>query len=554
MYDVLVLGSGVAGLTTALQAARRGLSVLVLTKGELSHSATRYAQGGVAAALAAPDAPALHLADTLTAGAGLCDVEAVHILVNEGPDCVRELAALGAHFDTEPSSDGPALLLAREGGHSLARVVHAGGDATGAEIERALVEAVREAQNIQVREGWFAIELLVEQERCTGVLALRPDHEAELVHAADSVLATGGAGQCFAVTTNPALSTGDGIALALKAGVACADVEFVQFHPTALHDELMPRPLLSEALRGEGAVLRDYDGLAFMMSEHPLADLAPRDIVARAIDDAMTRTGADHVWLDATMIDDFERHFPTIWAACQNAGLNPTTDWLPVAPAAHYMSGGAVTDLDGATTMRNLWACGETACSGVHGANRLASNSLLEGLVFGRRVVDAILRGKNGPEPTGAMAGVLDVEQDAPPEPDPAMLPKPPDEPITDPAELRTAVQRIMSNSCGVMRDADGLRIASDALAALATRCENLPSRRVASYEVCNVLRVSRAIVAAAIARLESRGAHARREYPETSDAFLGRLVFLGRSPAFVNLQVDVLAPEASSRAGSLSQ
>src|SRR6185295_10751088 len=292
-----------AGLTTALHAARRGLTVLVLTKGELSHSATRYAQGGVAAALAAPDTPDLHLVDTLTAGAGMCDADAVRILVTEGPDRVRELARLGAHFDTEPSPDGPELLLAREGGHSLARVVHSGGDATGAEIERALVEAVNISDVIEVREGWFAIELLVERGRCTGVLALAPSGDVEFVRASDVVLATGGAGQCFAVTTNPSLSTGDGIALAAKAGVACADLEFVQFHPTALHHPSMPRPLLSEALRGEGALLRDDDGFAFMETVHPMADLAPRDIVARAIHERMNAQGVEHLWLDATMIN-----------------------------------------------------------------------------------------------------------------------------------------------------------------------------------------------------------------------------------------------------------
>jgi L-aspartate oxidase len=542
VHDVLVLGSGVAGLTTALQANRRGLSVLLLTKGELSHSATRYAQGGVAAALAPPDSAELHMQDTLTAGAGLCDFDAVQVLVTEGPDRVRELAAIGTKFDTEDDGQGPELLLAREGGHSLARVVHAGGDATGAEIERALVAAVEAAENIDVREGWYAIELLIERGRAAGVLALKPDGEVEYVRAVDTVLCTGGAGQCFAVTTNPPLSTGDGVALALKSGVACADLEFVQFHPTALHEPAMPRPLLSEALRGEGAILRDDDGVPFMIDVHPLADLAPRDIVSRAVFDRMAYTGTDHVWLDATMIDDFANHFPTIQAACERVGLDPSRDWLPVAPAAHYMSGGVVTDLDGATTLSHLWACGETACSGVHGANRLASNSLLDGLVFGRRVIEAIMAGKENAESNGAMAGVLDVQLEGEPEPDPVMLPKSADERVTDPAELLASVQRVMTSDCGVVRDLDGLRMANDTLTDLGKLAADLPPRTIATYEVCNVLRVSRAIVASAIARLESRGAHWRIDYPEPSDDMRGRFVLRGGNvPAFVALRESVL-------------
>lgn len=531
MIDVLVLGSGVAGLTTALRASQRGMSVLVLTKGELSHSATRYAQGGVAAALAAPDSPDLHRDDTLRAGAGLCDPDAVRVLVSEGPDRVRELAALGARFDVERGPRGDELLLAREGGHSLARVVHAGGDATGAEIERALVAAVR-AADIEVREGWFAIELLVERGRCTGVLALRPEGDVNFVRAVDTVLATGGAGQCFAVTTNPPLSTGDGIALALKAGVACADLEFVQFHPTALHHPSMPRPLLSEALRGEGAVLRDADGQAFMAGVHAQRDLAPRDVVSRAIYETMHQQGVDHVWLDATMIDGFPEHFPTIWRACQSVGLDPTRDWLPVAPAAHYMSGGAVTDLDGATTMPHLWACGETACTGVHGANRLASNSLLDGLVFGRRVIEGIAAGKAAPDATGAMVGVVDLDLGIEPDPDPVVLPK---ERVTAPGELRGALQRTMSADCGVVRDAASLDMATGTLADLAALGDDLPARTIPTYEVLDLVRVSRAIVAAAAAREESRGAHTRRDHPEPSKSFLGRLVVRGsEAPTFV--------------------
>src|SRR5213080_3239220 len=407
MFDLLVLGSGIAGLSGAVHAARAGWAVIVLTKGELAHSATRYAQGGVAAALDGrpDDSPELHLSDTIAAGAGLCDPDAVRVLVTEGPERVRELIAMGAVFDQTGDGEAAGLALAREGGHSAARVLHAGGDATGAEIERALVAAV-EATMAEVREGWLALDFLVEAGRAVGVTARAPDGTTTEVRARHTIVATGGAGQCFAVTTNPALSTGYGIAMALRAGVAVADLEFMQFHPTALHHPMMPRPLLSEALRGEGAVLRDEQGVTFMAAEHPLADLAPRDVVSRAIARRLVERGLDHLWLDATSIDDFPHRFPTIWAHCRDAGLDPTREWLPVAPAAHYLCGGVVTDIDGAASLPGLWACGEVACTGIHGANRLASNSLLEGLVFGHRAATAIAAGRTGPEPTGAMRGV----------------------------------------------------------------------------------------------------------------------------------------------------
>jgi L-aspartate oxidase len=536
MADVLVLGSGIAGLTSAVRAAGLGMSVLVLTKGELSHSATRYAQGGVAAALAEPDSPELHLADTLAAGAGLCDTDAVRALVTEGPQRVRELASMGATFDTAPGTN--TLLLAREGGHSLARVVHAGGDATGAEIERALVAATHETA-AEVREGWFALALLVEVDRCTGVRALAPDGTVHDVRATHTVLATGGAGQCFAVTTNPRLSTGDGIALALRAGVACADVEFVQFHPTALHHPAMPRPLLSEALRGEGAVLRDGDGEAFMAAEHPLADLAPRDVVSRAIAARLRATGAANVWLDATSIEGFAARFPTIWRACREVGLDPTREWLPVAPAAHYLSGGVVTDLHGATTLAHLWASGEVACSGVHGANRLASNSLLDGLVFGARVVDAVAAGRSGPEASGAMRGVSEALERLAARPVVAAGSAPAATGPDAVSRLRDELQQEMTRDCGVVRDATGLQRVGKVVRDIGAAAQGLGG--VDAEEVVNLATVAAAIVGAATAREESRGSHTRADHPEMRGELAGRFeTVAGAATEFVPLPEEV--------------
>jgi L-aspartate oxidase len=508
MFDLLVLGSGIAGLSGAVHAARAGWSVIVLTKGELAHSATRYAQGGVAAALEGrlDDSPELHLSDTIAAGAGLCDPDAVRVLVTEGPERVRELIAMGAVFDQTADGEAAGLALAREGGHSAARVLHAGGDATGAEIERALVAAI-EATTAEVREGWIGLDLLVEASRAVGVKTRAPDGTTTEVRARHTMVATGGAGQCFAVTTNPTLSTGDGIAMARRAGVAVADVEFMQFHPTALHHPSMPRPLLSEALRGEGAVLRDRHGHAFMADEHPLGDLAPRDIVARAITRRLQEQGTDHLWLDATSIDGFEARFPTIWRASRTVGLDPHRDWLPVAPAAHYLCGGVCTDLDGATVLPGLWACGEAACSGVHGANRLASNSLLDGLVFARRTIDAITRGKDEPDENGVLRGVEAYE------PGEALATQ------GDTPVAREELQRLMTREAGVLRDAASLERAGAQLETMAG---------AADPEVRNLVTVSSALVDAARTRTESRGTHTRLDFPESSSEFLGRFVFGG--------------------------
>jgi L-aspartate oxidase len=527
LTDVLVLGSGVAGLTAARTAAEAGLSVAILTKGELAASATRYAQGGVAAALSPEDSPALHFSDTLSAGGGLCDPEAVRVLVGEGPARLRELMALGALFDR--TGDGgleAPLAMAREGGHSLARVFHAGGDATGHEVERALVAATVGHPGVTVFEGWLALAFSLEHGRVAGVWAVPPAAAPVLVPARHVVLACGGAGQLYSVTTNPALSTGDGVAMALAVGAAVADVEFMQFHPTALHHPSMPRPLLSEALRGEGARLRDDQGVAFMAGDHPLADLAPRDVVSRSIARRLVERGLDHLWLDATSIDDFPARFPTIWAACQGAGLDPTREWLPVAPAAHYLCGGVMTDLDGATSLPGLWACGEVADTGIHGANRLASNSLLEGLVFGHRVATAIAAGRDGAEPTGAMRGVP-LDDPSSPNWRSFSADTPVDERQLEIAGLRDRLQRDMTTYAGVLREGVGLAEAAKAVAAVAEDTEAAAAEGRDAAELRALLAVARAVVTAAAEREESRGCHHRLDHPEPHQP-LERIVHFG--------------------------
>jgi len=529
-FDVLVLGSGVAGLSAAVRLAGSVPSLGVLTKGVLSQSATRWAQGGVAAVLGGDeDSTDLHLADTLAAGAGLCDEEAVRILVDEGPGRVHELITLGVEFDREASG---LLALAREGGHSHPRVVHAGGAATGAEVERALVDATYRTAGA-VLEGWFALDLLIEDGRCCGVTALPPHGPITQVRADHVVLATGGAGQLYSITTNPAESTGDGVAMALRAGVPTADVEFVQFHPTALHHPAMPRPLLSEALRGHGALLRDANGERFV------DELAPRDVVSRAMAARMAEQGTDHLWLDATGLERFAQRFPTIAASLTSIGLDPETDWLPIAPAAHHLSGGVITDLWGATALPGLWAVGEVACTGVHGANRLASNSLLEGMVFGARLAERIESATSpvaGPEASGAMRVVLGERpldgigctwlEGSPREWGTVEVGEVGEggEGVVDVPKLRDVLQQTMTGGAGVVRSAESLAAAADAVNDLAVALGDR-TVSVAAGELGNLLQLADALLASAQARTESRGAHCRVEFPEVDPSWRRRLV-----------------------------
>ena len=513
--DLLVLGSGIAGLTAAVRAAGLGLRVGVITKGTIAQTATGWAQGGVAAVLGQIPADSIdqHFADTLGAGAGLCDEDAVRLLVNDGPVRVRELIALGAQFDRDP--DG-SLQLAREGGHSHARVVHAGGAATGAEIERALVESTARAA-VSVHEHCFAADLIIEHGRCRGAKILDAGGSVRSVRAMHTLLATGGAGQLFAITTNPPEATGDGIAMALRADVAVADVEFVQFHPTALAIDRMPRPLLTEALRGHGALLRGAGGERFV------DELQPRDIVARAILQQAKLDGRDFVWLDARPIADFTARYPTLTEVLRAAGLDPAHDLLPVAPAAHYLCGGVLTDLDGATELPGLWAAGEAACSGINGANRLASNSLLEGLVFGARVIESIDRGKEKAEATGAMRAMngptVDIAIDRSPQRGRVG---------SDSAGGRASVQQCMTDNVGVLRSRESLERALEFVS------ETRPGSNVSAVssdsdnELTNLATLATAVTAAALARTESRGAHSRVDFAARDESQRRRLIVRG--------------------------
>jgi L-aspartate oxidase len=506
--DVLVVGSGVAGLTAALHLREAGLHVTVVTKVNIDDGSTKWAQGGIAAVLDPVDTPEAHAHDTEIAGVGLCDPAAVRVLVEEGPVRIRELMRIGAEFDRNP--DG-SLMLTREGGHRADRIVHAGGDATGAEVQRALHAAVRRDPWIRLVEHALVLDLLrAEDGRACGitlhVLGEGSEDGVGAILARAVVLATGGLGQIFSSTTNPSVSTGDGVALALRAGAVVTDVEFVQFHPTSFVTASVTsvqRPLISEALRGEGAHLVDEAGKRFMLGQHEMAELAPRDVVAKGIHRVLLESGNDHVFLDARHLgkDFLEHRFPTIVASCRAAGVDPAVDLIPVAPAAHYASGGVRTDLSGRTSIPGLYACGEVACTGVHGANRLASNSLLEGLVFSRRIAD-------------------DIVADLPPQADP--VPQPSTGTWVVPAEIRPDLQRAMTFGAGVLRTSSSLLGAAAELTRLGA-LRTTP--RVESWEATNLLTVASALVASAYTRRETRGCHWREDFGVAEDDWRGHLL-----------------------------
>ena len=492
MKRILVVGSGIAGLISALELSRR-FDVTLVTKARLAESNTRYAQGGIAAAMSSDDTVAEHVVDTMIAGAGLSDLTAVEVLCADGPERIRDLIAFGVAFDQRNGE----LARGLEAAHSHARVLHAGGDATGLAIENALVSAVRSA-GVRVLEDTFACDLLIEDGRAAGLVVLGADGAIETLAAEAVILASGGAGQLFTHTTNPSVATGDGVALALRAGAELADVEFYQFHPTAL--AIPGNFLVSEAVRGDGAVLRAEDGSRFMLRVSPAAELAPRDVVARGIAAQMAAQGGRPVLLDATAMgaEFLAKRFPTIDAACRRAALDWSREPVPVTPAAHYFMGGVRTDLFGRTSIPGLFAVGEVACTGVHGANRLASNSLLESIVFAWRAAHLLLDDPRAlaPEAWPALSPFTALAA-----------------PFAGGAEeiTREQLQQVMWRDAGIYRDKRGLR------AGLAfVQRARATGDHVAARETRNLLAIAGVMMTAALARCESRGGHYRSDYPET--------------------------------------
>lgn len=501
--DFLVIGGGVAGLRAAIELASKG-SVLVLTKDKPTESSTEYAQGGIAVALSDEDEVGIHYVDTIKAGDGLCREHAVKILVEEGPELILELISWGAEFDKE----GTKLSFTMEAAHSRKRVLHSRGDATGKEIERVLIKKARSFSSISRFDFAFTLDLIVDNNRCIGAAVLRGDTVVN-VFAKAVILATGGAGQVFSRTTNPMIATGDGIAIAFRAGALISDMEFIQFHPTTLYFPAAPPFLLSEAMRGEGALLKNVNGKRFMPEYHEMSELAPRDAVTRAIVSEMVQTNSKHVYLDLTHLDkEFVRkRFPVIYATCLQYNIDITEDLIPVSPAAHYIMGGVHTNIYGETSIRGLFAAGEVASTGVHGANRLASNSLLEGLVYGART------GKRAEKYiTEEKVDITEIESYPKGIADkaPAMLPE-------DIEKTRSSLRQVMWNKVGIIRCDESLSIAKKWLDKKNAILEmSFQSRR--GFELRNILTVAQLITDAALFRKGSVGAHFRSDFKSKGD------------------------------------
>ncbi|MBO8159745.1 L-aspartate oxidase [Thermosyntropha sp.] len=502
--DFLIIGGGIAGLFTALKAASHG-EVTVLIKKSIYESNTGLAQGGIAAAVHEEDSPFLHLEDTLEAGAGLCNIEAVDVLVREGPERVKELIDMGATFDMKDGS----ISLTREGAHSKPRILHAA-DATGEAIRSALAEKCQENPDIKIKENVFLIDILTDAgfKEVYGALVYDLNLKQNIIYLARAVvIATGGVGQLYKYTTNPGVATGDGMAAAFRAGCRLGDLEFIQFHPTVMFSRDTQRFLISEAVRGEGGVLYNCKGEAFMKKYHPLKDLAPRDIVARAILSEMMAESSEYVYLDMRSIPDVKNRFPNIYRTLKEKGIDLEKERVPVSPAAHYVMGGIVTDTMGQTGISGLYACGETACTGVHGANRLASNSLLEGIVFGHRIIDNAeeIMYRRHVKPEEIVAAINDD-----------LVLKPAKRGI-EPSEAKKALQNIMWENVGIIRNERGLKDAHRKVEELWQKL-TMGDNIVEYYETVNLLTIAHIVILAALWRKESRGGHYRSDYPNRDD------------------------------------
>jgi L-aspartate oxidase len=509
--DVLVIGGGVAGLRAALGIPAH-LRTLVVTKDEIRESNSQYAQGGIAGVLAPDDRFDDHIADTIAAGKGLCDTDVVEQIVREAPERIAELISWGTEFD---KVDGQ-VALTREGGHSHARIVHALGDATGREIMRAIIHRARTVSNVKIWQNSFTIDLLTHEGHCRGAIVWDRRRGPSLVWARATVLATGGAGQLYRETTNPAIATGDGHAVAFRAGAEMRDMEFMQFHPTVLYIAGSSRHLLTEALRGEGAYLRDRNGHRFMPDYHPDAELAPRDDVSRAITSQMAKTQHPNVYLDLSHLDGryLSERFPGIAELCHSFDLDITRDPIPVRPGAHYMVGGVTVDLNGRSSIPGLWAAGEVTSSGLHGANRLASNSLLEGLVHGARAAEDISQILQGPAPS------LEVPPISAPVP-------PPLRESLDIADIRNSLRSLMWRSVGITRDAKGLAEAAEQVDRWCRYVLTPGFDDPAGWTLQNMLIVARLMITAATEREESRGVHTRSDFPATNPAWARHLALV---------------------------